>query len=141
MDGLSGAAGVIAVGSVTVQLADSVKKLRDFWCSVKDAPDDVRAIAGDLEVLSRILAEISLETQTQDQSPSTKAALLRCIDGTKPLAAIVEDLEPGFESRSARTRKWSALKTVFKAEKIKKYQSSLEGVKTSLILAQQSHYG
>ena len=139
MDGLSGAAGVIAIGSVVVQLADGIKKLRDFWCSVKDAPDDIRAIAGDLEVLSCILAEIGLETK--DQSPSTEAALLRCINGTKPLAAIVEDLEPGFESKSARTRKWSALKTAFKGEKIKRYQSSLKGVKTSLILAQQSHYG
>ncbi|MCJ1266540.1 hypothetical protein MMC22_006425 [Lobaria immixta] len=139
MDGLSAAASLVAVGSVAVQLADGIKKLRDFWCSIKDAPDEVRAIAADLVVFSRILADISLEAQ--DQSPSTDAALLRCIDGTKSLAAIVEDLEPGFESKSARTRKWSALKTVFKGEKIKRYQSSLEGMKTSLILAQQSHYG
>ena len=136
MDGLSA---VIAVGSVAAQLADGMKKLRDFWCSIKDAPDEVRAIAADLVVFSRILADISLEAQ--DQSPSTDAALLRCIDGTKSLTAIVEDLEPGFESESARTRKWSALKTVFKGEKIKRYQRSLEGMKTSLILAQQIHYG
>ena len=139
MDGLSAAASVIAVGSLAIQLADNVKKLRDFWCSVKDAPDDVRAIAGDLEVLSQTLAEISLEAQVE--SSSMKAALLRCIDGTKPLASIVQDLEPGFESKSARTRKWSALKMTFKGEKIKRYQRSLESMKTSLLLAQQSHYG
>ena len=138
MEALSATASVIAVGSVAVHLADSVKKLCDFWCSIKDAPDNVRAIAADLQVLSNILSEMNLEAQ--DQNPSMKAALLSCIDGTKPLAAIVEDLEPGFESRNRRTRKWSALKMGFKSEKIKRYQTSLDRMKTSLILAQQSHY-
>jgi hypothetical protein len=35
MDGLSVAASGIAVGSIAVQLMDSIKKLLDFWCSVK----------------------------------------------------------------------------------------------------------
>lgn len=139
MDGLSATASIVGVTSVTVLLADGVKKLHDFWCSVRDAPDDVRAIAGDLEVLSHILAEINLEGQ--EENASMKAALLRCVDATKPLAAIVQDLEPGFESKSPRTRKWSAFRMTFKSEKIKIYQSSLERMKTTLILAQQSHYG
>lgn len=132
MDALSATASIVAV-------ADGVKKLRDFWCSVRDAPDDVRAIARDLEVLSQILAEINLEGQ--DQNASMKAALSRCVDGTKPLAAIVQDLEPGFESKRSRTRKWSAFRMAFKSEKIKIYQSSLERMKTTLNLAQQSHCG
>ncbi|MCJ1261587.1 hypothetical protein MMC22_001453 [Lobaria immixta] len=139
MDGLSATAGVIAVGSITIQLFDGVKKLRDIGCSVKDAPNDVRAIAGDLEILSHILTEINIEAQ--DKNAFMKAALLRCIDRTKPLAATVEDLEPGFESKSTRTRKWSALRMAFRGEKIQKYQSFLDRMKTSLILAQQSHYG
>lgn len=135
MEGLSATANVVAIGSIIVQLADG-KKLHDFWYSVKDAPDNVGSIAGDLQNLSSILTEIKLEAQ--DQHASMEEALLKCIDGTKPLAAIVEDLEPGFE-KSSRTRKWSALRTSFKGKKIRKYQSSLEGMKGSLILAQQSH--
>ena len=139
MEGLSVTASAFAVSSVAGQLADGVKKLHDFWCSVKDAPADVRVIAGDLQVLSQILAEINRDAQ--DQTASMEAALSRCIDGIKPLTNIVSDLEPGFDSVSPRTRKWSAMKMVFQSKKIKKYQSSLEGMKTSLILAQQSHYG
>lgn len=139
MEGLSATASVIAVGSVAVQLADSVKKLRHFWWSIKNASDDVRAIAGDLQVLSHLLAEINLEAQ--DQNASMTATLLKCVDGIRPLTIIVEGLEPGFESNSPRTRKWSALKTGLNAKKIRRYQSSLERMKTSLLLAQQSHHG
>lgn len=139
MEGLSATASVIAVGSVAVQLADGVKKLHDFWRSVKNAPDDVRAIAGDLHVLSQIFAEINLKAQ--DQNASITAALMGCVHRVKPLATIVEDLEPGFESKSPRIRKWSALKTGFKEKQIRRYQSSLERMKTSLFLALQSHNG
>lgn len=45
MDGLSGAASVNAVVSLTVQLAESAKKLYDFWNLVDEAPDFVHEIA------------------------------------------------------------------------------------------------
>ncbi len=63
MDGLSGAASVIAVVSFAIQLAESTKKLYDFWKSVDDAPDSVREIVADLKLLSTTLTEIAIHEQ------------------------------------------------------------------------------
>jgi len=78
MEGLSTAASVIVVVSLTIQLAESVKKLRDFWNSIKQAPEDIRAIATDLELLSSVLAEIACEAQHVEPDASLVAVLGGC---------------------------------------------------------------
>lgn len=55
MEGLSAAASGIAVVSIAVQLANSIKSLCEFWGSVQDAPDDIRAIVKELGLLSAVL--------------------------------------------------------------------------------------
>jgi hypothetical protein len=42
MDGLSSGASILAVVSLAIQLADSVKKIYEFWESVQDAPEVIR---------------------------------------------------------------------------------------------------
>ena len=63
MEGLSATASGLAVVSVAVQLAESFKKLSDFWKSIKEAPDDIREISVELEVLSSVLIQIAFDTQ------------------------------------------------------------------------------
>lgn len=63
-----------------------------------------------------------------------------CCDRVKKLTRITGDLEPGFASRSLRVRKWTAFKAALKGEKIQKFQGILEGLKSTLMLAQQSHH-
>src|SRR4051812_6583045 len=70
MDGLSGAASIVAVVSFTVQLAESAKKLYDFWNSVDEAPDFVHEIVVDLKLFSTILAEIALHEQQHGNNGS-----------------------------------------------------------------------
>jgi hypothetical protein len=44
MDGLSAAASAIAVVSLAVQIAESLRELCDFWDSIQEAPEDIKAI-------------------------------------------------------------------------------------------------
>ena len=140
MDGLSGAASGIAVASLALQLGGSIKQLYDFWDSVKEAPDDVRTVTTDLSLLSSVLAEMAFEEQKNGPDQTLNKVLEACCDRIQKLTRITSDMEPGFASRSLRTRKWTAFKAVLKGEKIQRFQMILEGLKSTLILAQQSHH-
>ena len=138
MDGLSAAASGIAVVSIAIQLAESVKKLHDFWSSVKDAPDEVRAFRKDLGLLSTILSKIEREENQYGTSPETLEVLENCKEQVASLTALVRNISPGFEAASRRARKWSALKAAFKKDKRLEFRDCLRETKITLILARQS---
>lgn len=140
MDGLSGAASGMAVVSLALQLSDGIKQLYDFWDSVKDAPDEIRVITTDLGLLSSVLAEMASEEQHSGPDPTLKAALELCCDRVSKIANLTNEMEPGFASMSFRIRKWTAFKAVLKGEKIQKLQKMLEGLKSTLMLAQQNYH-
>ncbi|KAE9381098.1 hypothetical protein N431DRAFT_476007 [Stipitochalara longipes BDJ] len=137
MDGLSSGASVLAVVSIAVQLADSIKRVYDFWSSVKDAPHSIRAMIGDLKLLGNVLDEIVLSEKNREGGV-TGNVLASCQDRINDLLQITNDLEVGLASSSQRTRKWAAVKAVFKEEKMKEFRRALEDIKTTLLLARQS---
>lgn len=138
MDGISGAASGIAVVSLAIQLADSIKKLCEFWDSVQDAPNDIRAIVKELRLFSAVLEGIQLNELRYGPDPITRSVLESCADKVSALVGLVDDLEPGFASMSIRVRKWSAFKATLRSEKIKKFRVSLDETKITLRLARQS---
>lgn len=137
MDGLSSAASAIAVVSLA---ADTAKKLCDFWSSIKDAPEDIRNIITDLELLTSVLAEMASEAQRTSPDATLAAVLQSCTGKLKSLTALTNNLEPSFSSRSSRIRKWSAFKFVLKSEKLTRFQEVLESLKGTLVLAQQNRH-
>ena len=141
MDGLSAAASGIAVAGIAIQLADSVKKLCDFWDSVKDAPHDIRIISTDLRLLSDILAEIAHEGQYSQPDTTIASVLDGCWNYVNRLTALLDKIEPGFASRSSYVRKWTAIKAAIKSGQLAKFQEALNRVKCSLLLVQNCRIG
>ena len=140
MEGLSAAASGIAVVSVAIQLAESFKKLSDFWKAIKEAPEDIRAISVDLELLSSVLIQIAYETQHVEPDMTLIAALNGCCVKVKTLTTLLNGIEPGFASTSSRVRKWTAFKAVLKHGELMKFQEALERLKSTLLLVQQNQY-
>ena len=140
MDGLSSAASAMAVVSLACQLADTAKQLCDFWSSIKNAPEEIRTINSDLELLTSVLAETALEAQRTSPDATLAAVLQSCTEKLKLLTALTNSLEPGFSSSSSRIRKWKAFKFVLKSEKLTRFQEVLESLKSTLVLAQQNRH-
>ena len=139
MDGLSSAASVIAVVSIAVQLADSIKKLCEFWGSVQEAPEEIQNMKADLEPLSAVLSEIALDVQQHQIPDDTSTTVLNQYRSKVGiLNAIIEKIEPHFALKSCRARTWSAIRTALKKKRLKKLHMTLEGLKTTLILVQQN---
>lgn len=141
MDGLSSAASGITVFSVAIQLADGVKNLYDFWNSVKDAPKDIQGLLTDVRLLSTVLTEMALEDQHVEPGSTLAAVLTACNDRINRLVSLINGMEPGFASRRSRVRQWTAVKAGLKGGRIQKFLSVLEGLKSTLLLAQQYHNG
>lgn len=140
MEGLSAAASGIAVVSFAIRLAESFKKLHDFWKSIKEAPEDIRATTTDLEFLSNVLLQIAYETQHVEPDETLIAALNGCCVKVKILTTLLDEIEPGFASTSLRIRKSTAFKAVLKHGELVKFQENLERLKSTLLLAQQNQY-
>lgn len=140
MEGLSVAASGIAVVSIAFQLAESVKKLCDYWNSIKEAPEDIEAISMDLELLSSILTQIAHEAQHVELDSNLVPALNGCWGKIKTLTTLLNEMEPGFASTSLRVRKWTALKAVLKRGQLMKFQGALESLKCTLLLVQHNQY-
>lgn len=137
MEGFSAATSGIAVVSVAVHLAESFKKLCDFWKSIKEAPEDIRTMSVDLEFLSKVLTQIAHETEYIEPDPSFIAALDECRCKVKILNTIIDEIQPGFSSTKSRVRQRSAFKAVLKRAKMIKHQVDLDRLKTTLLLVRQ----
>ena len=141
MDVLSTAASVAGVASIAVQLADSAKKLYDFWSSVKDAPDTIQRMTTDLQLLSDVLSRIALEAQSSRPDDTIVAHLRNCNVKLQSIVDLINKFEPGFASESFSIRKWSAVKAALKDEKLEKLLSAVESAKTTLIIVLQTSHG
>ena len=127
MEGLAVAASGIAVGSLAIQITQSVSKLLDLLESMKSAPEDIQVISRDLRELSSVLDQMRFEEETHILGTT-------CAEKIKKLMTIVEELEPGFQSGSNAHRRKTAFKTALRVQLLKKLSQSIEETKTTLIL-------
>ena len=133
-------ASTFAVVSLSIQLVESIKKLNDFWSSIKEAPANVHAILNDLSLLSSILSDIATETQEVGSADTTlEKVLCSCELSVQELYIILSNLQLGFDSKKRSIRQWTAVKSILKSDKIETFQAVLERLKSSLMLARQNH--
>lgn len=138
MDPFSAAASGISVASISIQIVESIHKLLRFCNSIKDAPDVIRSISADLEVLDEILNSLMMYHQDIQRRNDTSRltipkALISCLNQLHDLEQMISGLERGL----GRRKTWTSVKAVLRNDAIKKFQSNLESGKASLILANQ----
>lgn len=135
MEVISGAASVIGIVSLAIQLTDSIAKLSDFLGSIQEAPNNIKVILTDLDLLSTILSDIQLHENKYAPNASVKSALASLEHKVAAFMALVKQYEPSSKSSSRRMRKWTSVKAAFKDKKVKAFQQSLNDSKTTLMLA------
>ena len=139
MEGLAGAASVIAVVSLAVQLVETVQKISDFLHSVHDAPDEVVSLAESLDQLHQHLDEIKCFVEQQSRMPDHPGslshltrALTSCKVKVERLAIVVGKLQRSFTSQSRLHRKWGSLKVVYRKEQIDGHRSQIRDANSML---------
>jgi hypothetical protein len=132
------AASGMNVVSLAIQIAESLKKLKDFCDLMKAAPEAIRVAIDEVETLSFILEDIDRDMQTQcfpDQE--TKAAVLKsyklCWNSNEALKALVANLQRQLTKGKKRGR----FKVAMNQDKIESFQNNLESAKVTMLLANQ----
>jgi predicted RNase H-like nuclease (RuvC/YqgF family) len=136
MDGLSGAASVIAVIDLSAKITSLCFQ---YSTAVKDARNDIERLQRKVGDIQRILESIKelLEGQHRARFSTTHdlfKSLKRCL---QQLQQLEEQLEPG-KTRKAMSRFGvRALKWPFTSKQVENTLSSLEGYERSFTLALQ----
>ena len=140
MAALGTAAGVIAVISLSIQLAERAEKLHNFWVSVRDAPLEIKVVIEELEILRDILTQIAADETEQQRYHSTThlsiKVMEKCQINLDALYTITTEFWPHFTESSNKRLDWTTLKAASNRDKIEHFQKLVERTKSSVMLEQ-----
>ncbi|KAI9645574.1 hypothetical protein NHQ30_006316 [Ciborinia camelliae] len=127
----------MGVTSLGLQLLDGIRKLKQFWGEVKDAPEDMRYALEQLETLSLVLSDIHTDDPDLPLIPSATATkcLELCRRGADMLSTVVKDLNGAISKR----RNIGGAKVVLKKDTIEKFRNRLRDAQYMLMLSRQTY--
>jgi hypothetical protein len=136
MDGLSGAASVIAVIDISAKITAICYQ---YSIAVKDAKDDIERVqrkAGDIAHALEKLKQL-LDSQDKTRLSSTHGLLDSLNQCLRELGGIKVKLDPGKARKTMSRIGFRALKWPFTSKQVDKIVSTLEGYEQTFNLALQ----
>lgn len=136
MDGLSGAASVIAVIDISAKIASLCYQ---YSVAVKDAKEDIERVQGKVGDITHILQKIKqlLDSKDKTRLSTTQglfSSLERCV---KELKSLEAKLDPGKTRKTMSRFGLRALKWPFSSKQVDKIVLDLEGYEQTFSLALQ----
>jgi len=126
------AASGISIATLTVQIANSVAKLKSYWDELKEVPEDVRLLVEEIEDLQLLLSDIEADqrrnpiSSTVLDTNSASRCLEHCKRGADRLKELTDDLGVDIMASNRFRSKWASARVILKKDKIEKYKSRLE---------------
>lgn len=135
------ASGVISVFSLAIQVASSIKILKDFIDTVKETPAEVRLALNEVEILSFVLQDIEQSVKDQTAAipvihPAVTKAIQLCKTSNEALEMLVQEVNVIIKADKRR----SSIKAALKRDKLLRFRVQLDSTKTLLTLANQCYY-
>jgi hypothetical protein len=133
MDGLSGAASVIAVIDISAKITSICYQ---YSIAVKEAKDDIERVQKRVSDITHILEKLKqlLDSQDKTRLSSTHRLLSQCL---RELEDVKAKLDPGKTRKTMSRFGFRALKWPFTSKQVDKIVSTLEGYRQTFILALQ----
>ena len=132
------AANIVGVASFSIQLADSILKLKEFVDKVKEAPETIRYLIVELEMLNSVLIELQNNDEEAKQLGVESLALKRshdlCSQGSSMLDTVLKEIQRKIESRS----RIASLKAVLQMGYIERLRGRVRDAQSILLLARLS---
>ena len=141
MEPLSGAASIITVASLAIQLCDSMKKVYGFWQSIKDGPDEIAHITAEISIFMKWLTIIANRYQRQfdgvhkESEAAAIDALELCQQVVERMRKITNNTENDLAGKKHQ-RPWTLIKAAFRKERIERMLQDTERMKSLMILVQ-----
>jgi hypothetical protein len=127
------AAGAVGVVSLSIQLAESLQKVKGFYAAVRNAPPQIEELIEEIEIMQDILSD--LELASKSANPASGINLIRCMKvaqrATRSFAAFSSELQ----SRVKKSKYRGGVSFALGRDDIKQMLDHLERTKSSLNLA------
>jgi hypothetical protein len=127
------AAGAIGVVSLSIQLAESLHKVKSFYESVKNAPPQVAELIEEIEIMQDMLGD--LETGSQGASLASTPTMRRCIKVAGSTTQRFTTFATELQTRIKTSRYRGGIRFALSRDDIKQMLAQLERTKSSLNLA------
>jgi hypothetical protein len=136
MDGLSGAASVIAVIDISAKITSICYQ---YSIAVKEAKDDIKRVQRKVRDITHILKKLKLLLDSQDKTrlSSTHRLLESLSQCLRELEDVKAKLDPGKTRKTMSRFGFRALKWPFTSKQVDKIVSTLEGYQQTFMLALQ----
>jgi DNA repair ATPase RecN len=136
MDGLSAAASGIAVVSLAIQLVDSVREMRRFFRTLKNAPEELGRLLDLLEHMELMLEHIGkLVNCDTEISKSVLKTVQTCENALKKLGALIQKIKRKAWAQSPLKRSLGFFRLACKKEEIEEIEKQLDHAVTNLNMA------
>ena len=101
----------ISIGTLAAQVANSLIKLKSLWNELRDAPDDIKDLINEVEILNTILLDLEDNGGSPvigfEQQESRVDCLRYCQAASNKMRLLVEDLASEMEKSKGSGRKLS----------------------------------
>jgi hypothetical protein len=130
----------ISIASIAIQIGESALKLKEFWDTVKEAPEEIKYLIDEIETLSLILSDIGNSEQQGDLplvgKESAKKSLEFCQKGAAILKGVVKELD----EKIAKGKRIGGFKAALKKNVTEKLRDRLRSAQFMLMLSNQTYY-
>lgn len=131
------AAGAIGVVSITIQLANSLQKVKDFCATVRNAPSQVAELIEEIEMLQNILSD--LKDGCLSVNIGSLANMRRCLEVAQRATKRLVSLSDGLQIKLKKSKFRGGARFALSRDEMKHMLHQLERMKSSLILAYSIH--
>lgn len=122
----------ISVAALAIQIGKSLIKLKCFWNTIKEVPEDIALLIEEIEDFNQLLLEIE---ESYDQaklfnialdSISSERCLLLCRKSSLKLKTLVDTLVLDVEKQRGLQKKLKFARIALQKDKVEKYRRQLE---------------
>jgi hypothetical protein len=130
----------ISIASIAIQIGESALKLKEFWDTVKEAPEEIKYLIDEIETLSLILSDIGNSEQQGDLHPIGKESAKKSLEFCQKGAAILEGVVKELDEKIANGKRIGGFKAALKKNVTEKLRDRLRSAQFMLMLSNQTYY-
>ncbi|PMD22508.1 hypothetical protein NA56DRAFT_598150 [Hyaloscypha hepaticicola] len=136
----------LGIASLALQVSECIMRLKTFWDSVKDAPEEIKHLIEEIKTLSLVLSDFDTSEHPRHEATS------RCYQSCKKAVGTLDSVVKEVESEIKKRKRVGSVKAVLKKGEIEKLRERLVTTQSMLMLAnnmylvelqksnQQAHY-
>ena len=127
------AAGAVGVVSLSIQLAESLQKVKGFYAAVRNAPPQIEELIEEIEIMQDILS--GLELGSQSANATSGMNMQRCMKVAQRATRSFATFSGELQSRVKKSKCRGGVKFALSRDDMKRMLDHLERTKSSLSLA------